>query len=112
MHALGELGTIIGRVEGDNDPVVPWQERMGVFESKRSRGAQQADIVECMDGVRFTKGSYWWLVLRGGEGIACRIWSRSRAMARNRRSEQFIRTLQRERLTNIHRSAAIPERIV
>lgn len=46
MQALGALGAIIGRVEGDNDPIVPRQERVGVIESKRGRGAQEADIVE------------------------------------------------------------------
>jgi hypothetical protein len=46
MQALGALGTVIGRVEGDNDPIVPWQERVGVVESKRARGAQEADVVE------------------------------------------------------------------
>ena len=56
MHALGELGIIIGHVEGDNDPIVSWQERVGVIESKRERGAQQADIVECMDGMCVMEG--------------------------------------------------------
>jgi hypothetical protein len=90
MHALGELGTIIGRVEGDDDLIVPWQERMGVIESKRKRGAQQADIVERMDGMRLTKGLDRWLVLRGGNGMAFRICTRSRAMAHNRRSENDL----------------------
>lgn len=81
MHALGELGAIFGRVEGDNDPVVPWQERVGVIECEGNRGTQQADIVECVDGMCFTKGPGWWLVLRGGNRMACRICSRSRAMA-------------------------------
>jgi hypothetical protein len=112
MHAFGTLGTIIGRVKGDNDSIVPWQERVVVIESKRARGAQEADIVECMDGMRFTKGLIWWLVLLGGDRIACRICTGSRAMAQNRCSEQIMRTLHRERLTNIDRFAAIPERIV
>ena len=90
MHALGNLGTIIGRVERDNDLIEPWEERVGIIESKRGRRAQQADIVECMDGMRFTKGLDWWLVLLGGERMACRICTRSRAMTHNRCSEQFI----------------------
>jgi hypothetical protein len=89
MHASGALGTIIGRVEGDIDPIVPWQERVGVIESERARGAQEADIVERMDGMRFTKGLIWWLVLLGGDSVACRICTRNRAMAQNRCSEQF-----------------------
>jgi hypothetical protein len=89
MHASGALGTII-RVEGNIDPIVPRQERVGVIESNRARGAQEADIVESMDGMRFTKGLSWWLVLRGGDRIACRICTHSRATAQNRCSEQFI----------------------
>lgn len=112
MHASGALGTTIGHVEGDIDPIVPWQERIGVIESKRARGAQETNIVECMNGMCFTKGLGWWLVLLGGERIAFRICTRSRAMAQNRCSEQFIRTLHREGLTNIDRFGAIPERIV
>ena len=112
MHASGALGTIIGRVEGDIDPIVPWQERVGVIESKRARRAQEANIVECMDGMRYTKGLIWWLVLLGGDRIACRICTRSRTMAQNRCSEQLTRTLHRETLTNIDRLGAIPERIV
>ena len=56
MHALSELGIIIGCVEGDNDPIVSRQERVGVIKSKRERGAQQADIVECMDGMCVMEG--------------------------------------------------------
>jgi hypothetical protein len=82
MHALGELGTIIGRVEGDNDSIVPRQERVGVIESKRSRRAQQADIIECMDRMRFTEGLDWWLVLRGGNRMTSRICTRSRAIGK------------------------------
>jgi hypothetical protein len=67
MHAPGALGATIGHVEGDIDPIVPWQERVGVIESKRVRGAQETNIVECMDGMCFTKGLGWWLVLLGGE---------------------------------------------
>jgi hypothetical protein len=97
MQASGTLGTTIGRVERDIDPIVPWQERVGVIEGKSARGAQEADIVECMYGMRFTKGLIWWLVLLGGYRIAGRICTRSRAMAQNRCSEQFIRTLHREK---------------
>ena len=84
MHASGALGTIIGRIKGDIDPIVPWQERVGVIDSKGARGAHEADIVECMDGMRFTKRLVWWLVLLGGDRIACRIFTRGRAMAQNR----------------------------
>jgi hypothetical protein len=81
MHAFGTLGTIIGCVKGDNDTIVPWQEGVVVVDSKRARGAQEADIVERMDGMRFAKGLGWWLVLLGGDRIACRICTGSRAMA-------------------------------
>jgi hypothetical protein len=84
MHAFGALADLIGRVEGDIDPPVPWQERVVVMKSKRSRSAQQADIVECMDGMRFTKGLVWWLAFLRGDRIGCRICTCSRATSQNR----------------------------
>lgn len=82
MHAFGALVDVIGRAEGNIDLLVPWQERVGVLESKRVRGGQEANIVERMDGMRFTKGLVWWLVLLRGDRIALRICPRSRAAAR------------------------------
>jgi hypothetical protein len=113
MHASGALGTIIGRVEGDIDPIEPWQESVGVIEGKRVRAAQEADIVECMDGMRSTKGLVWWLVLLGGDRIACGIFTRSRAMAQKPvfRTKNN-RSIGEKRLTNIDRFAAIPGKIV
>jgi len=81
MQASGALGTVIDRVEGDSDLIVSWQEGVGVIESERRQGAQEADIVECMDGMRVTKGLVWWLVFLRRDRIACCIFTRSRAMA-------------------------------
>ncbi len=81
MQASGTLGTVICRIEGDVDPIVPWEERVGVIESERAWGAKQADVVECMDGMRFTKRLLWWLVLLGGDRITCGICTRTRATA-------------------------------
>ena len=78
MQAFGAFADMIARVEGNIDPLVPWQEGVGVLENKRARGGQQANIVECVDGMCFTKGLVWWLVLLGGDRIACRICTRSR----------------------------------
>jgi len=46
MHALGALGAIIDCVEGNIDPIVPWQKRVGFIESKWGRGSQKSDIEE------------------------------------------------------------------
>lgn len=83
MHAFGALVDMIGRAEGNIDLLVPWQKRMGVLESERVRGGQEANIVERMDGMRFPKGLVWWLALLRGDRIAFRICTRSRATARN-----------------------------
>jgi hypothetical protein len=46
MHAFRALVDMIGRAEGNIDLLVPWQERVGVIESKRVRRGQEANIVE------------------------------------------------------------------
>lgn len=82
MYAFGTLRVTIGRADGDIDPVVPWQERVRIIESKSGRG-QQANVVECVDGMSFTEGLIWWLVLLRGDRMACRICTRRRATVEN-----------------------------
>jgi hypothetical protein len=94
MYAFGALGFTIGRVDGDIDPVVSWQKRVRVIESK-SGGGQQANVVECMDGMCFTEGLIWWLVLLRGDRMACRICTRRRATVQNQNLVQSLNVTSR-----------------
>ena len=67
MHASGALGTTVGRVERDIDPnPYPGSREWVSSRVKALGGAQEADIVECMDGMRFYEVTY---LVAGSSGM-------------------------------------------
>ena len=75
-YAFSALGGMVVRVERNIDSVGPWQKSVHVVERKGERGSQQANVVECGDGMSFTKGLVRWLALLRGDRMARRICTR------------------------------------